>query len=360
LALAFRELGQINEAVFINAAEAISFICDICGICIDRQTRRFLCLECPNTGLCQSCHDEHLAAEHALDSPGCRKRLEKLELETRLVGQSLCPLTRFDAQSLGQLLDSHPLFNIWLDQKRREYHEVADTWPKPNTLDPDNFPGWQLITIIKDIVESSTLRDGGPDDGMTALTVQLCNPGLMAGLQEEVKEFSCRGHRYLEVPHLDDVVEGGRSHVTSDNKLNSSFYALLAERYSPSGEIFRKLIAEQEERKEARSTPPDSGLTPEGYKNLLSKLSEVPESHDENPVSAFDKRVQSVERLLECLNASENCFSNLAKWQKPFCADKTLTLRDAMWQVAKAIIACHEDPESLIKVMGWASKLQIR
>lgn len=334
LTWSLRELRQLDEAFFKlqQAAVADDWFCDKCDTRLgDPQTRLFMCLEC-GTALCQFCHDKYRDDEHSLRD--CRRELENLEVQTRLVGQSLCPLVRFDARSLSQLLRSSLFINGWLEQKMRQYQQVVDTWPRPNDLDLYNFAGWRLIRIMTKIVESSTPDHDGSDSEMTALTVALCNPGLMADLQEDVREFSCCGHRYIEIPLPNDVKDGKSSGAT-DKKLDSSFYAVLAERYSPAGETCQKLTAEQERDEPTASTNPglDANL------NSINNPSEVLEISDEKPMTTLDRRLQYVHETLEEFNASTNLVPNLAKWQSPFCADKTLTMRDALWQVVKAIVA---------------------
>lgn len=341
-----RELRQLDEAFFkLNqAAVADDWFCDICETGLgDPQTRLFMCLEC-RTALCQFCHDEYLDGEHSLGD--CRRELENLEVQTRLVGQTLCPLVRFDARSLSQLLRSSLFINGWLEQKLREYQQVVDDWPRPNDLDLYNFPGWRLISIMTTIVESSTPDHDGSDSEMTALTVALCYPRLMANLQEEVREFSCCGHGYIEIPLLNDA-EDGKSSGATDKRLDSSFYAMLAEKYSPSGETCQKLTAEQEQDEPTASTNPRLGAN----LNSINNLSEVLENYDEKPMTTLDRRLQYVQETLEKWNASTNLVPNLAKWQSPFCADKTLTMRDALWQIVKAVLAGENIDVEIIKMV---------
>jgi ankyrin repeat protein len=167
LSFALRELGRTRESSIIATAAIVRLKCRHCNMCAaditDRTVRFFRCLECYHTIICEPCHDLYRLGKHSLEKPHCRRRLEKLELETRLFGRSLYPhpLIRFSPESFGRLLRSSHILRDFVERKWGQYRRMKGTWPRPNTLDPSNF-AWQLIRIVRTILGSGTLGNGFP------------------------------------------------------------------------------------------------------------------------------------------------------------------------------------------------------
>jgi hypothetical protein len=92
---------------------------------------------------------------------------------------------------------------------------------------------------------------------------------------------------------------------------------------------------------------------------LSKTLHDMPVSSGVSAFSIYDLMLRA-EVILELLDRCENPFPDRREWRVPFYDDDSLTVRDVMWKVAKAIVAGHDDPESMVAQAGWKSKLDVR
>lgn len=255
LALALFELDEDADAVVL-ASELISrsdlaIRCRICKMRSWGKMNMLRCGDCADVYLCQSCFrdryfDEETKGDYSIV-------IDRLDVQSQLVAQALWPFVRLDAPGIQFLLRSDPLFSDWVSETYTAYAKLFD---KHNTK-PDSkvLPGaWALVGHLESILNATGGESGGSSKSsprkLDDLTASFHRFYACSGPFDDPSAFPCRGHKFVRVPLLEDLLDGppdGVARFITGQRTNVAYYTYLAAKYAPGSEEYELLVSGEKE-----------------------------------------------------------------------------------------------------------------
>lgn len=255
LALALFELNESDDAVVLaselTTSSDVAIRCRICKMRSWGKMTMMRCRDCADVYLCQSCyhrryHWEETKGEFSI-------AIDMLDVQSQLVAQALWPFVRLDAPGIQFLLRSDPLFADWVSETHAAY---GDLFEKNNMkADSKVLPGgWALVGLLESILNATGGATGGSSKSsprkLDDLTASLHRFYACSGPFDEPSTFPCRGHKFLRVPLVDQVLGGppdGMARFITGHRTNVAYYTYLADKYAPGSEEYELLVSGEKE-----------------------------------------------------------------------------------------------------------------
>jgi ankyrin repeat protein len=213
-----------------------------CSLCRNKALphTRYKCLECSNCFLCSDCYKDYLSLETASERAVSDSvlQIEKLEDDVRSVRIATEELREY-GKLFSIAFTQLPAVNRWATEKLREF----DAWnQKHNTrkqFKPENFPGWQLLKIVDKGTQilkeaEGTQQHSGVSlegDPFSPVTDELLSLYANFNPDQEITDFICCGHEYLEILGESRMDDEEKVHFDQDTRLTRAFLERILAEY---------------------------------------------------------------------------------------------------------------------------------